>query len=185
MRVYNRLDLRLAGRALLEDLCERTGLTVYLCVRRGDTAVCIDCILGRHEHTFGLKLGGTLPLHVGAAGKATLAWGGDDLVERYLAAGPLERLTPKTLTDPEAVRADLALDRRRGYTVSDEDVIEGAAAIGAPLFDHTGAVVAGISVSGLRPQVLGGSRGPIVKAVREAAAAISRGLGVGLAEASG
>lgn len=184
MRVYNRIDLRLAGRAVLEELCAATGLTVYLCVRRGDTAVCIDCILGRYEHTFGLKLGGTLPLHVGAAGKAVLAWGGDDVVERYLAAGPLDRLTAKTMTDPEMVRADLALSRRRGYTLSDEDVIVGAAAIGAPLFDHTGAAVAGISVSGLRPQVLGAARAELVDAVRAAAASTTRRLGGGIAEAS-
>ena len=184
MRVYNRFDLRLAGRVVLEELSAATGLTVYLCVRRGETAVCIDCILGRYEHTFGLKLGGTLPLHVGAAGRAALAWGGDALIERYLAAGPLERLTVKTLTDPAAVRADLALSRRRGYTVSDEDVIEGAAAIGAPLFDHTGAAVGGVSVSGLRPQVLGGARAELAGAVGEAAASISRSLGLGIAGAS-
>jgi DNA-binding IclR family transcriptional regulator len=186
MRLYNRLDLRLRSRPALEALSASTGLTVYLCALREHHAVCVELILGRYEHTFGLKLGGRLPLHVGAAGKATLAWGGEDFVDEYLETwAPLQRLTAKTLVDPAAVRAELARCRRRGYTVSDEDVIEGAAAIGAPVFDHAGAAVAGISVSGLRPQILGGRKSELVDTVQETAAAISASLGARPGAASG
>lgn len=180
LRLYHRLDLRVRARPILEELCNETGLTVYLCVPRDDHCVCVDQLLGRYEHTFGLKLGGTLPLHVGAAGKAALAWGGEPVIEAYLGKGPLERLTPRAAVDPDEIRAELAHARRHGVTVSDGDVIEGAAAIGAPLFDHTGSVIGGLSVSGLRPQILGAQRRVLADVVREAAARVSTNLGAGI-----
>ncbi len=177
MRLYNRLDLRVRGRAALEALSESTGLTVYLCVPRDGQAVCVDLILGRHEHTFGLRLGGTLPLHVGAAGKAALAWSGAQAIDAYLADRRLLALTERTLLDAVAIRAELGRSVRQGFTISDQDVITGAAAIGAPLFDHTGGVVGGISVSGLRHQILGEARDGLVDAVTATAARISESLG--------
>ena len=48
----------------------------------------------------------------------------------------------------------LAQSRRRGYTVSDEDVTPGIAAIGAPVLDADGRPVAALSVGGLRPRIL-------------------------------
>ncbi len=180
LRLYHRLDVRVRARPALEALRDDTGLTVYLCIPRDDHAVCIDLLLGKFEHTFGLRLGGTLPLHVGAAGKAALAWDAEPAIEQYLERGPLARLTPQTAVDPEVIRAELAQARRDGVTVSDGDVIEGAAAIGAPIFDHTGEVIGGLSVSGLRPQILGTERLRLAGAVREAAQVVSASLGAGL-----
>jgi DNA-binding IclR family transcriptional regulator len=177
--VRERLDLRERSTPALEWLAETTHLTVFLCVREDDRAICIERIDGRFAHTLALRLGGTLPLHTGAAPLVLLAYSSDDEVERYLAAsfGQLQGFTSRTMTSPEAVREAVYECRARGFVVSNQDVTDGVAAIGAPVFDHMGAVAAAVSLSGLTPHVLGDNQPRIVDAVCTAAARTSKELG--------
>jgi DNA-binding IclR family transcriptional regulator len=69
--------------------------------------------------------------------------------------------------------ADMAVVHRRGYAVSDEDVTPGIAALGAPVFNHRGEVVAAISISGLRSQIVGESRERNVDLLLQQASAVS------------
>jgi IclR family acetate operon transcriptional repressor len=73
-----------------------------------------------------------------------------ELRAQALAKAGLERFTARTLTDPAAIEADMALTRQRGYAIDDEEKTEGMRCIAAPVLDLHGEVVAGISVSGRR-----------------------------------
>jgi DNA-binding IclR family transcriptional regulator len=174
--VGRRLEARLAARPELERLHRTTEETVYLCVRRGDDALCVDRIDGLWVQSMALRLGETLPLHVGAASRVLLAHETTAFRRAYLARAPFEALTPKTLVTREAVAKELERVRDRGYAVSDEDVRLGIASVGAPVRDHTGAVCAAISVGGLRPSLLGNKRAT-VELVVGAAARVSVALG--------
>jgi DNA-binding IclR family transcriptional regulator len=78
-------DERRLARPIMEQIHEATGETVFLCVRRGFEAVCIDRIDGKRVQSLALRLGGALPLHAGAASRALLAFEAESLLERYLA----------------------------------------------------------------------------------------------------
>jgi len=67
--------------------------------------------------------------------------------------------------------------RRRGFAISDEDVTVGIAAIGAPIRNHRGTVTAALSISGVRPAILGANRARMTGLVVDAAAAVSASLG--------
>jgi IclR family acetate operon transcriptional repressor len=54
----------------------------------------------------------------------------------------------RTLTSAVNLDAELARTRARGYAVEEGENEEGAACIGAPIFDESGAVTAGLSVAG-------------------------------------
>jgi DNA-binding IclR family transcriptional regulator len=182
-RVEAGFDLRQRAHPALERLSELTHLTAFLCVRQETTATAIERIDGRYAFSLALTVGGSLPLHVGAAPRVFLAYDGEAEVRRYLdRAGPLERFTERTLIDPEDVFADLRESRERGYVISDEDVTPGVAALGAPIFGHhgEGKPVAAISVAGLVTQVLGDNREALVRLLLETADLISRDLGHGL-----
>jgi len=174
--VVTRFDERQAALPVMERIHADVGETIFLCVRRGRDAVCIERIDGARVNLLALGLGGSLPLHAGGAPRALLAFEPPEAWEEYVAQGELEAPTPRSPATREALLEELRRTRERGYAVSDEDVTPGVASVGAPVFDHTGAVRAALSVGGLRDAILGnGSRA--TELVLDGAAAISRSLG--------
>jgi DNA-binding IclR family transcriptional regulator len=175
--VVSRFDERRAALPAMERLHEHTEETVFLSVLRGREAVCIERIDGRWVQSMALTLGGALPLHIGAGPRALLAFLDERAWMEYLAGGVLAPYTAHSIIDPDALLADMRITRERGYAVSDEDVVVGMAALGAPIFDYRGRVCAALSFSGPKPSVLGERRKANVKAIVAAARDSSRALG--------
>jgi len=175
--VEDRLSIRAHALPTLGDLHARTGLTVYLCVRRFTRSVCIERVEGRDVRSLATMIGSSTPLFAGAAPRVLLATLADADRDQVIESG--FRLDPNDPPVPHdlAIRNDAEAVRRQGYAVSDGDVTPGVAAIGAPVCDHRGDVVAAISVSGLRPAVLGPDAAVDVATVVDGAAAISASLG--------
>lgn len=151
--VSSSFDERARALPAMQRLREATGQTVYLAVRRGLQAVCIERLDGVVMHSHALRLGGMLPLHAGGGPKALLAFAPPDVRAQVLAA-PLAPLTQHTLTTAVELDRELTATRERGYAVSDQDVAVGVAALGVPVFDDTGEVRAALSLSGLAPAIL-------------------------------
>lgn len=84
-----------------------------------------------------------LPLHCASFGHIFLAYAPPEFVDEYL-SHPLDRLTPRTITDPAKLRERLAEVRELGYAVTEEDVQMLVGSVGAPVFDREGAVVGAI-----------------------------------------
>ena len=147
-------DEREAALPAMRTLREESGETVFLCVRRGGEAVCIERLAGEHVQSLALRLGGALPLHAGAAPRVLLAWESDDFREDYLNSVQFAAYTAKTIRSRTLLRASLEEARGLGYVISDEDVTLGIAALGAPIFDHVGRVCAALSLSGTRPLIM-------------------------------
>jgi DNA-binding IclR family transcriptional regulator len=176
--VIERLDERQAALPVMERIHERTGETVFLCVRRGDDAVCIERLDGLRVQSLALRLGGSLPLHLGAGPRALLAWEPREEWEAYLERrAPLEAMTEKTPVTRKALFAELDRSLAQGYAVSDEDVTPGIASLGAPVFDYTGRIRAAVSIGGLRPLLLEDMRDEAVDLLVTGAREISAALG--------
>lgn len=92
-------------------------------------------------------IGQQTPLHATASGKVLLSWMDDAEVKTVL-DGELERFTPRTITDPDALAAELAEARSRGWAATAEELEEGLSAVAAPVRDSTGRVVAAVGISG-------------------------------------
>ncbi len=148
------LELRREAGPVMARLAAELDETVYLVVAAGTRAVCLERIdSGQGVRLADLYVGGSQPLHLGAAPRALLAFDEDALLPPLLAEG-LSRRTEKSIVDPARLQADLAETRRRGFSISDEDVTPGVAAIGAPVFGADGRAVAALSVGGLLPRIL-------------------------------
>ena len=175
--VVERLDERQAALPVMERVHERVGETVFLLVRRGWDAVCIERLEGLRVQSLALRLGGSLPLHVGAGPRALLAWEPREVWKQYATPERLTSLTERTPTTRTALFRELEETLRLGYAVSDEDVTLGIASLGAPIFDYNGHVRAALSIGGLKTLVLGQDRVEIVELLVEGARDISAALG--------
>jgi DNA-binding IclR family transcriptional regulator len=148
------LELRQEAAPVMARLAVDCDETTYLTVPAGTHAVCLERIdSGQGLRIADLYVGGSQPLHIGAGPRVLLAYREAELLPGLL-AGSLERRTPHTLADPDALRADLADIRERGYSISDEDATIGVAAIGAPVHDASGRCVAALSLGGLAHRIL-------------------------------
>ncbi|MBV9195826.1 MAG: IclR family transcriptional regulator [Solirubrobacterales bacterium] len=174
--VVSRFDERQAALPVMQRIHDEIGETTFLLIRRGYEAVCIERIDGTRVNLLALGLGGSLPLHAGSAPRAMLAFMAPSEWDDYLDHVPLEAYTSKSIITREQLIAELEATRERSYAISDEDVTPGVASVGAPIFDHDGAIRASLSVGGMREPILGdGSRA--IELLLEGAAEISRALG--------
>ncbi|GIJ10865.1 IclR family transcriptional regulator [Micromonospora andamanensis] len=153
----------LAG--VLDELSRRFGEAVHLGRLDGDQVV----YLAKRESVHRLRLysaiGRRLPAHATALGKALLAEHPDQEVDRML-TWPLARLTPHTVTDPEALHAALAAVRTTGHAVDQEENAEGirCVAMAVPLArPAVDAVSVSVPVSRLSPEL----EAAIVASLRE------------------
>ena len=116
------LDLRREAGPVMARVAAETEQTVYLVVPDGTRAVCLERIdSGQGVRLMDLNVGGSQPLNLGAAPRALLAFDEDGLLPGLLAEGLTGR-TQHSIVDQEKLLADLAETRRRGHSVSDEDV---------------------------------------------------------------
>jgi IclR family transcriptional regulator, acetate operon repressor len=136
-----------AVRAELLALSRRTGNTVHVAVRAGDSATYTHKVPGPHAVQMASRIGTRLPLHSTAIGKCVLAGLADDELTALVGRVGLPARTPRTLTRIEDLRAELDLVRGQGYALDDEENEGTIRCLGAPLRDPSGAVIGGVSVS--------------------------------------
>jgi DNA-binding IclR family transcriptional regulator len=141
-----RLDLVDVVTPVLKRLRDETGETASLFRAERTFRVCVAMAETRHGIRRELHVGKILPLHAGSSGKVLMAWD-DDLADRALAA-PLDRLTDDTITDPAALRTELAEIRERGFAITRDEQESGAIGISAPVFDGAHAVIGALGLSG-------------------------------------
>ena len=115
-------------------------------------------------------------MHVAASGKVFLAFGDPAETEAFL-AGPLDAVTPNTVTDPDRLREDLRTIRERGFSITRGELEEGLNAVAAPIHASDGSVVAVIVVSGPEYRTGEDRLHAAGEAASEAAATVSRQLG--------
>lgn len=140
------LDLPAAAGDLMAELVELSGETCYLGVLDQNAVLYVHAAHSPHAVRPAATTGSRNPPHCTAIGKVLLSWLPEHRVDAALTP-PLPRRTAHTLVEPEAVRTELRAVRERGYALDDVENEEGVRCAAAPVRDHTGAVVAGMSVS--------------------------------------
>lgn len=141
-----RADVTLISRGTTQRLAEAVGETVNVAIHDGVAVISIDQQTGPSAITTVDWVGRRGPLHATAAGKLFLAFPGAGGTPA--APGELVGFTEHTITDRARLDAHLAEIRERGWSLSREEQESGLVAVGAPIRDHTAAVIAAVVVSG-------------------------------------
>jgi IclR family pca regulon transcriptional regulator len=95
-----------------------------------------------------LGVGSRLPAYCTSMGRVLLADLAPDERRQRLAQRPLQALTSRTLTDPQAVADEIDAVRRKGYSLVDQELEEGLVSMAVPLRDRSGHAVAALNISG-------------------------------------
>jgi IclR family transcriptional regulator, acetate operon repressor len=136
------------ARPTLEELAHASGEAAGLGVSDGDLIHYIDQVDTPNPVSVRDWTGSRAPLHATSSGQVVLAFRMPAAVSHYLATGPLERFTARTLTDPDALRQRLRAVRRVGHAWAIEEFAEGISSVAAPIADASGEVVAALHVHG-------------------------------------
>ncbi len=182
-----RLDpVRLAG-PVLDDLCERSGETVALAMWGNHGATCVRWVEAGGPVTITLRTGVVLPLTSSATGLAFAAFYRSPYLKKRLDA-EVRATAEARKAQPEAVLAALMeqLEEIRGHGISraSGSVTPGINGFSAPVFDHSGRMVAAITSLGIIGNFDIDWESPIAQSTREAAATLSRRLRHGSVDAA-
>jgi IclR family transcriptional regulator, acetate operon repressor len=140
------LDVRAAARPVLEALRDELGETVHLVTLDGQFILFVDSMESTRAVRVGSRVGMRMPAHCTAAGKVILAQLPPAALEEYLDSVP-EPLTPNSLNDPEAIRAELEQVAAQGYATNFEESEDGLSAVAVAIPEPSGAVRWSITVS--------------------------------------
>lgn len=169
-------DLASEASGVCEALARDLGETVNVAILTEDRAVNISQARGPSAISVHNWVGQTTPLHATSSGKVLLAFAvrGDlgDLLGRDLAA-----FTDRTVTDLDALGAELEEIRRRGFATTVAEYEEALNAVAVPVRDHAGEVVAAMSVAGPSYRLTPESMAATVPPLLSAASDLSRRLG--------
>jgi DNA-binding IclR family transcriptional regulator len=142
-----RLPVRQQALEIMQKLCAATSKSVFLSILLENASVCIEEIHSADAVWLGSQVGTRLPLYATATGKVLLAYA-PSFRDQYLQQAPLQPITPRSVVDPAAIRRELDRVVADGWAMNDEETEIGVRYVAAPIRDHTGEVIAALSLGG-------------------------------------
>lgn len=173
-----RSDLTVDFVQLWDSLALLPEETIILSVLDGADVVYIACRNGTRPLGLNFRIGMRLPANCTASGKALLSALPPERLVALKRSGGFRRLTRKSVTDLATLRKQLALVRKRGYSVDDEETRQGMLCIGASVFDPlSGEGVAGVAISLLKAALDQRLKQSAIHAVMQVAEGLSKRVG--------
>jgi DNA-binding IclR family transcriptional regulator len=175
--VVRQLSFAEVAKPYMVQLAETTGETINLGVLRGLDMVCIHKIESKHHLRLEQPLGSTVAAHCTSIGKSVLAFLSAAERSRLFSEQGIAPCTAKSLRTVDEVEEHLQMVRERGYAVDDEEGMAGICCVGAPIFDHSGKAVAGLSIAGPSSRLRDEGIDYLANLAGQTAGLISRKLG--------
>ncbi|MGE0873100.1 MAG: IclR family transcriptional regulator C-terminal domain-containing protein [Burkholderiales bacterium] len=138
------------AREWMDELVRETGESCSAAVLDGtDIVHIIRKPSARRLMSIAVRVGDRLPAHASAMGRVMLAALPSAELERYFDVVQLRALTPRTITDPRKLRAELDRVRLQGYSEVNGELDLALKAIAVPVIDAQGTTVGAIALSSL------------------------------------
>lgn len=131
----------------MERLVERVHESCSMAVLDGEEVVYVARVPTKRIMSVSISVGTRFPAYATSMGRVLLAHQPPEWLDTYLAGVELKPLTPKTVTDPDRLRAILRQVRSEGFCLVDEELEIGLRSMAAPIRDNQGHVVAALNVS--------------------------------------
>ncbi len=133
-------------RAIMRRLVDQIGESCNLSILNDDEVLYLERVECDWPLRMQLSAGSRVPVHATASGKLFIAQLTARQRRKMLEGLRLEKFTPNTITEPEAIEAECAAIRACGYSINREEYHLGLIGVSTPIFGKTGAVVATVSI---------------------------------------
>ncbi len=130
----------------LDRLSAEIGESTSVSILDGTDIVYVARAAQRKVMSIALMPGSRLPAYCTSMGRVLLAALPEDQARALIEAGPLPSRTPRTLTNPKAVMAEIAAVRAQGFAVIDQEVETNLQSLALPLVNSRGKTVAALNV---------------------------------------
>lgn len=175
VRAFQRSDLRLMARPHLAAITSAVNETALLTRVGAEDVIIIEKVDCEHSLQAISPLGSRSPIHASSFGKAYLMQQPDEVI---MALGQkLPGFTPQTVTEVDALLAQLAQMRLLGFAIGRDEYLAGISGIAAPVIGTDGKVYATLGVSMPSFRLTPETEPAIVAAVLAAAKSFSAQLG--------
>lgn len=172
--VKGRLNVRAVAVDAMRELHKITGQTVNLALQQGDEIVYVERSWNENSGMQVVRaIGGHAPLHLTSSGKLFLSQLDSRQVRAYMMRTGLAGNTRNSITQLTDLETELAVVRRHGYARDNEELELGVRCIAAGIYDDTGMLVGGLSLSAPAERL----RDSWIPVLQDTAKAISHSLG--------
>ena len=171
-------DLTRIATPVLRMLTDETGETSVLAKIQGrELSVLASLNSSKMVRVDGGVAGRSNAAHATATGKAILAWLPEGEIAAIIADKGMTKFTDKTTTSLANLLAELAIVRRHGYAIDEEEFQTDVVCIAAAIRTHSGTVIASIGCTLPKLRAAEERLKKIKEQVKEAARTLSQELG--------
>jgi DNA-binding IclR family transcriptional regulator len=147
VRLHSKVDLRSVALPYMEKLRDKLEESVNLTIREGDVVIYLEKATPNRMMHVQQIIGSRAPLHVTAVGKLMLGAAGENEIRGYAQRTNLPAYTRNTLAKLPALLEECTTAIGQGYALDNEEAEIDVGCIGVLIYDSTGSVAAGLSVS--------------------------------------
>lgn len=178
--VIQGLDIRTIAKSYLVDLSTKTGQTTHLVILDGKEGVYIDKVEGPMAVVLYSRIGRRIPLHSSAVGKVLIAYKSRSDLQQILEGYVYNRQTEKTISGENEFLEELEKVRNVGYAIDNQENEPGVRCVAVPIRDHSGQVIAAISMSTLISRVNDEELEQFIALLKQASGELSSQMGYGV-----
>lgn len=175
--VSDTIEIKEVALPHMQKLRDTLNEDVQLVMREHDRVVYVEKLICDHPVRLYTRTGRSASLNAGACPRAILSFLKDEEIDEIIRLQHFTKYTDTTIVDADQLWKSIQKSRREGYTISYGEMEPETAAVGAPVFNHEGIVVASISTAGPASRFDESTLPLIIEKTVKAAQAISRDLG--------
>lgn len=146
-KYFEKNELLKVAHPLLVTLSQQSGETIHLGILDGFEVTYVDKVNGKTAVLMVSRVGGRMPVHCTALGKALLAFQPENAWHEFVDRCGLPARTAHTITEPERFYEELRKIREQRFSIDNIENEDGIRCVAAPIFDASGNAVAAVSIS--------------------------------------
>jgi DNA-binding IclR family transcriptional regulator len=133
----------------LRDIAMETGETTCLAINQNDQVVYINVVEAPGQMVKPMQhIGNIAPLHCTGIGKLFLSNYSPEQIDEVIYKHGLPKLTENTITTKKALLEEIAIIKKSGFALDNEECEKDIRCISLPIYDYSDKIIAGFSITG-------------------------------------